>query len=81
MDERQSPIDIFIDYSKTFDTVDHAILLSKLEKNGIRDLPLKMITSYLTSRTHRVKLGKKFSDALTVTKIAPQGSLQGPYYF
>ena len=40
----------FIDFRKAFDTVDHSILLGKLEHLDIRGLPLEMIRSYLNNR-------------------------------
>ena len=41
---------IFIDLSKAFDTTDHKILLSKLEKYGIRETELLFFKNYLTGR-------------------------------
>ena len=46
----------FIDLAKAFDTVNHNILLNKLENYGIRGLPLKLMESYLNNRKQRVKI-------------------------
>ena len=43
-------ITTFIDLAKAFDTVNHNILLNKLENYGIRGLPLKLMESYLNNR-------------------------------
>ena len=81
LDNKQSSISVLVDYSKAFDTVDYAILLAKLEKNGIRGLPQENFLSYLTNRTQQVKIAKFYSDALTVNKGVPQGLLFSPVFF
>ena len=45
----------FLGLAKTFDTVDHRILLSKLYRYGIRGGPLELLRDYLSDRPHRVK--------------------------
>ena len=46
MDKNKIPLNIYLDLSKAFDTLDHAILLDKLFHYGIRGNPLKLISSY-----------------------------------
>ena len=72
---------IFLDFSKAFDTVNHNILLRKLEKKGIRGLPLQWFLSYLTNRAQFVQIGNVKSDLLTVKCGIPQGSTLGPLLF
>ena len=57
MDNRKYYIGIFSDLSKAFDTVDHNILLNKLEVYGIRGTALKWFSSYLSCRTLFVSIG------------------------
>ena len=41
---------VFLDLQKAFDTVDHEILLSKVEHYGIRRVPLKWFNTFLTQQ-------------------------------
>ena len=71
---------VFIDLAKAFDTVDHEILIKKLQKYGITDTASQLIHSYLTNRKQYVKLGNTISQYLPVTCGVPQGSILGPCY-
>ena len=72
---------IFLDFAKTFDTVNHQILIKKLEHFGIRNTQFKWFDSYLTDRQQRVKIGENTSDYKTVKCGVPQGSVLGPLLF
>jgi len=66
---------------KAFDTLDHEILLWKLEHfYGIRGLLHKLLTSYLQDRQQYTVFGGYRSTTWGVTQGVPQGSLLGPYY-
>ena len=64
-----------------FDTVNHEILLKKLEHYGIRGNCLKWFESYLYERTQIVKFGLHRSNKLTISTGVPQGSILGPLLF
>ena len=71
----------FIDFKKAFDTVDHQILLLKLEKLGIRGMPLQWLTSYLADRTQATYANNLLSNRLKIKCGVPQGSILGPLLF
>ena len=72
---------IFLDLSKAFDTLDHAILLSKLEACGITGTAHQWITDYFRNRIEFVQIGDSKSDALQQIWGVPQGSKLGPLFF
>ena len=72
---------IFIDLSKAFDTIDHATLLTKLNRYGVRGNANSLIKSYLSGRSQYTEIHGEKSDPLTITYGVPQGSVLGPLLF
>ena len=81
MDNSKTPINIYIDLSKAFDTIDFNILLKKLEYYGVKGISLKLFQSYLTNRKQYVKFGTHESKHIITATGVPQGSILGPLLF
>ena len=72
---------MFLDFAKAFDTVNHNILLQKLNAYGVRGIVHDWFKSYLTDRKQMVKLGNIFSESKIIMCGVPQGSVLGPLSF
>ena len=72
---------LFLDIKKAFDSVDHNILLRKLEHYGIKGAVYNWFKSYLSNRFQSTKIGKRVSIALLILWGIPQGSILGPLLF
>ena len=81
MDDKLHFLATIIDVKKAFDCVNHNILLNKLERYGVRGVPLNWLTSYLTDRKCYVELDTYKSRMNTFNIGVPQGSILGPLLF
>uniref|UniRef100_A0A669CTZ7 Reverse transcriptase domain-containing protein n=1 Tax=Oreochromis niloticus TaxID=8128 RepID=A0A669CTZ7_ORENI len=73
---------ILLDMTAAFDTVDHNLLISRLQHCvGISGLALLWIKSYLSNRSFCVKLGSSSSSVAPLSWGVPQGSILGPLLF
>ena len=73
---------ILLDLSAAFDTIDHTILLDRLNVHySISELALGWFKSYLSGRTHSLKVGNTLSHPAALQYGVPQGSDLGPILF
>ena len=69
------------DLSKTFDCVNHELLIAKLHAYGLDNSSLRLIHSYLNNRQQRVRIDNEFSKWSDIKDGVPQGSILGPLFF
>ena len=81
MDKNEVPINIFLDLSKAFDTIDHNILLHKLRFYGLDGSTLLLFESYLSNRRQYVEIDEMQSETLPVKIGVAQGYILGPLLF
>ena len=72
---------VFLDLKKAFDTVDHELLLCKLNAYGIRDAALAWFKSYLINRKQATTFRGESSVLESFEVGVPQGSILGPLLF
>ena len=80
-ENNQYTVGVFVDLKKAFDTVNHEILLDKLNFYSITGIPLTWLTSYLSHRQQYVMVHDRTSSYNLVVCGVPQGSVLGPLLF
>ena len=81
LDKNKLSCGVFINLKKVFDTVDHSILLDKLNHYGIRGVANDWFKSYLQNRKQFVSVKYHDSNELIMKHGVPQGYVLGPLLF
>ena len=81
LDIKESMLTIYCDLFHPFDTINHEILLKKLQYYGIRGHALQWFRNYLADRKHYVNYNGQDSEVENTNMGVPQGSVLGPLLF
>ena len=81
LDKRECVGVVFVDLSKSFDTIDRGLLLQKLLCYGVKGKEYQWFSNYLKGRKQRVALDGMMSQWVEVVRGVPQGSVLGPLLF
>ena len=72
---------MFMDWSKTFNTMDHDLIIAKLVAYGFQEDALVFMKSYFTNRQQRVRVNSNISMWGKINSGVPQGSILDPLLF
>ena len=82
IDKKKVALLLLLDLSAAFDTIDHEILLKRLEKfYKVSGSALKWFRSFLTNRTQSIMINDEVSEPKFLKYGIPQGSVLGPLLF
>ena len=82
LDQDVAAILVLLDLSAAFNTIDHSILLSRMESFlGVIGSALQWFKSYLPGRKQRIKINDDFSENQEILWSVPQGSVLGALLF
>ena len=81
VDVGKTPVNVYLDFSKAFDTLVHSTLIHKIKHCGIHWLAYKLIESYLKNKKQFIEFNNKCSEIKNIKNRVPQGSILGPLLF